>query len=185
MRPHASTMDPSVRRIQPNGGRALVQILQRHGTVVRAACCTLAVVVGLTGTVRAGQRPVDTPSPLRSQAVAILPFTNISDAAADQWFGAGIAETLATDLHRAAGITVIDGRAFKRALQARTGTESDAVDEAMALRICRELGATWLIAGGYQRVADRVRITAWLLAVDTGAVVHAVNVDGLAEDLFG
>ena len=83
--------------------------------MVRDACCTLAVVVGLTGTVQAGQRPVDTPLPLRSQTVAILPFVNISDAAADQWFGTGIAETLATDLQRAAGITVIHGEALTRA----------------------------------------------------------------------
>ena len=153
--------------------------------MVRDACCALAVVVGLTGTVQAGQRPVDTPLPLRSQTVAILPFVNISDAAADQWFGTGIAETLATDLQRAAGITVIHGEALTRALRARTGADPEAVDEAVVLGICRELGATQLIAGAYQRLGDRVRITARLLAVETGAVVHTVKVDGVVGDLFG
>ena len=153
--------------------------------MVRDACCTLAVVVGLTGTVQAGQRPVDTPLPLRSQTVAILPFVNISDAAADQWFGTGIAETLATDLQRAAGITVIHGEALTRALRARTGADPEAVDEAVVLGICRELGATQLIAGAYQRLGDRLRITARLLAVETGAVVHTVKVDGVVGDLFG
>ena len=50
--------------------------------------------------------------------------------------------------------------------------------------MCRELGATWLIVGGYQRVANRLRITARLLAVDTGAVVHTVKIDGTVEEFF-
>ena len=96
----------------------------------------------------------------------------------------GIAETLASDLQRAPGVTVMYREVLRRALRARTEVDLDVVDEAAALQLCRELGATWLIAGGYQRVGDRLRITARLVAVDTGAVVHTVKVDGTVEELF-
>ena len=60
----------------------------------------------------------------------------------------------------------------------------DVAAEEAALRICRALGTTWLISGAYQRVDDRVRITARVLAVETGAVVDTLKVDGVLEDLF-
>ena len=154
---------------------------------VRAICCASVAVVLSVGTVQAGQRAIDAVPPARSQTVAVLPFVNLSRADADRWIGVGIAETLASDLQQAPGVTVMDREALRRTQQARTlvgEVDLDVVDEVAALRLCRELGVTWLIAGGYQRVGDRLRITARLVAVDTGAVVHTVKVDGTVEELF-
>ena len=150
-------------------------------TGVRAICCALVAVVLSVGTVQAGQRAIDAVPPARSQTVVVLPFINLSRAAADRWIGVGIAETLTADLQGAPGIAVLDREALRGA---GTGADADVVDDVAALRICRELGATWLIAGGYQRVGDRLRITARLVAVETGAVVHAVKVDGTVWELF-
>ncbi len=137
----------------------------------------------LAGTVLAGQTSPDAASAL-VQTVAILPFANISGAGVDQWVGDGIAETLAFDLQQAPGLDVLFGGALERVLRARAGAGEDLTDEVRTLNMCRELGATWLIVGGYQRVANRLRITARLLAVDTGAVVHTVKIDGTVEELF-
>ena len=153
-------------------------------TGVRGACYGLAVLAMLTGTVQAGQRTLDATPPIRSQTVAVLPFANISGADVDQWIGVGIAETLASDLSKVPGIRVINREIVSWARWARTAGDPTAVDEAAALQLCRELGATWLIAGGYQRVGDRLRITSRLVAVETGAVVHSVKVDGTMEELF-
>ena len=43
---------------------------------------------------------------------------------------------------------------------------------------------SWLVRGGYQRLADRIRLTAELLDAKTGRVEHAATVDGTMPDLF-
>ena len=42
----------------------------------------------------------------------------------------------------------------------------------------------WLVRGGYQRLADRIRLTAELLDAGTGRVEHAATLDGTMSDLF-
>ena len=165
----------------PRLKRTVAMKVRLSDTGVRAICCALVSVVLSVGTVQAGQRAIDTVPPARSQMVAVLPFTNISRAAADRWIGTGIAETLTADLQGTPGIAVLDREALRGA---GAGGDADVVDDVTALRICRELGATWLIAGGYQRVGDRLRITARLVAVATGAVAHTLTVDGTVGELF-
>src|SRR5262249_49357404 len=60
-----------------------------------------------------------------------------------------------------------------------TGGETE-----LATRLGREVGARWVVTGGYQRLKDVVRITARVTDVGTGDVVTTVKVDGSLEDLF-
>jgi TolB-like protein len=142
---------------------------------IRGACCCLAALVILTVTVQGVQRAVDAVRPTLNQTVCVRAFDNLSRVQADQWIGSGIRETLASDLQTVYGIEVMEG--FGRTL-------TDGTDDGVTLGICRELGAVWLIAGGYQREGDRVRITTRLVAVETGVVSHAFTVDGTVGELF-
>ena len=153
--------------------------------LVRHMCCGLAVLVVLTGAVEGGQRTVDAAPPTRSPTVGILPFANLSRAQPDQWIGSGIAETLASDLPRRYGVAVLAREVFGPVLSGRTDVGRDVATPEAALDICRALGATWLIVGAYQRVDDRVRVTARVLAVESGAVVATLTTDGILGDLFG
>ena len=47
-----------------------------------------------------------------------------------------------------------------------------------------DVGGLWVISGGYQRLGDRMRITAQVVEVATATVVHTTTVDGTATDLF-
>ena len=93
--------------------------------------------------------------------VAVATFTNVSGTAEDAWFGAGIAETLAASLE-SEGVTV---------LRAAGGAGP------------RD-GARWTIGGGYQRLGDRLRITARLADAATGTVARTAIVDGEVAELF-
>ena len=95
------------------------------------------------------------------QGVAVHVFANVSGTAADAWFGAGIAETLSAALE-SNGIPVLRGAAG--------GPPAD--------------GARWTISGGYQRLEERLRITARLADTSTGAVVRTAIVDGAVAELF-
>ena len=48
----------------------------------------------------------------------------------------------------------------------------------------RLLGTRWIVKGGYQRVGDRMRITARVVEVATAMVVHTAIVDGTVTELF-
>ena len=120
-------------------------------------------------------------------ALAVAPFVNISAEAADDWIGTGIAETVSADLERLDEVSVVGREALLNEISAAgpdpgwTGT-GDA--ERVVREASRRLGAAWLVAGGYQRMGDRMRITARLVDTDTGAVAAGVKVDGAFEDLF-
>ena len=116
---------------------------------------------GMRGPGHASQAPSGTaPGAGASGAgVAITGFANVSGTAGDDWFGAGIAETLASSLE-SEGLPVL-----------RAGGEP------------RDR-ARWTIGGGYQRLGERLRITARLADTSTGTVVRTAIVDGAVAELF-
>ena len=107
--------------------------------------------------------------PRPGDRVAVVPFVNISGLAEDDWIGAGFAETVAVDLERVANLAAVDADEGRGLLPREVG---------------RLLGTPWVVSGAYQRVGDRVRITARLVHVDTGMVARTANVTGRLRELF-
>ena len=115
-----------------------------------------------------------------AESVIVVPFTNISGAAADDWIGAGIVETLRVDL-QALGMSVLQTGAESGTATPRVG----GVDVGDAAADWAErLGARWVVAGGYQRLSGQLRITARLVDVGSGVALHTVKVDGAIDDIF-
>jgi tetratricopeptide (TPR) repeat protein/predicted Ser/Thr protein kinase len=115
-------------------------------------------------------------------SVAVMTFSNITREPADDWIGTGIAETVSSDLKNIHGLTII-GRA--RVYDALRNLSTDAhLKDSLAIDIGHRLGATWVVVGGYQRIGDRVRITANFVEVATGEVRRTVKVDGRIDDIF-
>ena len=166
------------------GFRGSIRSLGRRVDRRRAGLLTV-VVAGLTIAPAAFAQPVSTIGgqevavPLR--VIAVAPFANISRQPADDWIGAGIAETVVGDLARLDGVLVIALPAFGSL--ALASTTLDGSDQAARDR-GRQLGATWLITGGYQRVGDQLRTTARIVDVDTGAVRARTTLDGAFSNLF-
>ena len=117
-----------------------------------------------------------------SGSVAVIPFTNISGNPADDWIGDGIAETVMADLESLAELTVIARERMQAVSDGGRGTE---LDEGAALALGRELGARWIVTGGYQRLGDQLRITARLVGTQSGLVARTVKVDGRLDEIFG
>ena len=115
------------------------------------------------------------------RTVVVVPFANISTAEEDDWLGRGIAESVVAELSQREDIRVLDPRRVRAAFD-RARVELGSAAE--VLRVCRELGADFLVTGGYQRVGDRVRVTARVVEVQRGAIVTSTTVDGVLDDLF-
>ncbi len=135
-----------------------------------------------SGAVRAAQ---SAPAAVADDSVAITVFSNISGAAPDDWIGTGIVDALAADLEGAGGVSVVGRQAVSGAI-AQLSAEGRSVEatEETAVAAGRLLGAQWVISGGYQRLGDRMRITARVVEVATATVVHTAIVDGTVTDLF-
>ena len=130
--------------------------------------------------------PITTPLVAASQnraareavtSVAVLVFSNITGDAADDWMGVGIAETVSSGLGGIGGLMVI------RTGPSETGTRT-ASDIESPIAIAQALDARWVVSGAYQRLGDRMRITAGLTHVETTVVVQSAIVDGTVDELF-
>jgi TolB-like protein len=109
--------------------------------------------------------------------LAVADFDNLSTDPADNWIGSGMAESLSADLSRVAGLQVV---ARERWLKARA-TAGDSGD---ALSVAQALGTRWLLAGGFQRLGPRLRLTARVADVASSQVVWADKVDSGIEEIF-
>jgi serine/threonine protein kinase/tetratricopeptide (TPR) repeat protein len=125
-----------------------------------------------------------TVAPLLENAVAVMTFQNITKEAADDWIGSGIAETVTADLKKVRGISVIGRERVFEVLKNIGSGQLNESDDSLVIEIGRRSGAAWIIAGGYQRIADLIRITARVVTVATGGLLKSVKIDGKISDIF-
>src|SRR3981189_1955550 len=108
----------------------------------------------------AGREPRDTsnlPAQYRTAIVGVLPFANRSDSA-DEYFSDGLTEDL---------IHALSLQSFYRVLS-RNSTFSFKGRNLSARLIAREIDATYLIQGSVRRAGTKIRVTAELIAPESG-----------------
>jgi serine/threonine protein kinase/tetratricopeptide (TPR) repeat protein len=141
---------------------------------------------GQSGSARSGSggfgaRPF---SPRAEKSVAVLRFNNVTKSPEDDWLGVGIAETVTADLKNVEGMTVIGRELIYEALRRWNAENHTDFDEKFATRVGSEVGARWIIGGGYQRIGEMLRITARFVEVATGEVLKTVKIDGRMSEVF-
>ncbi|MGH9767013.1 MAG: TPR end-of-group domain-containing protein, partial [Blastocatellia bacterium] len=123
-------------------------------------------------------------TPRAEKSVAVLRFNNVTRSPEDDWLGVGIAETVTADLKKVEGMTVIGRELIYEVLRRWSAENQTEFDEKFATRVGREVGARWIIGGGYQRLGEMLRITARFVEVATGEVVKTVKIDGRMSEVF-
>ena len=118
--------------------------------------------------------------------VAVLRFTNITGQPADDWIAAGLAETVTSDLKHLHAVTVIGTEQVADTLQRLEGDDARGRngERDLAIRLGRQLGATCILTGGYQRQGNALRVTARFVDVPTGTVTKTVRLDGDMTRIF-
>lgn len=107
-------------------------------------------------------------------SIAVLPFTNMSGSADEEYFADGIAEDIITELSRF-------GRLFVIARNTSFTYRGRSVD---VQAVARQLGVHFVLEGSVRRAANRVRITAQLIEAGSGAHVWAERYDDVVDDVF-
>ena len=114
--------------------------------------------------------------------LAVTQFVNISGVPAEDWIGAGIAETIAAEFEGRSSVQSLRREQIQAA--PRVLAAPGAAADSDMVEVGRTVGARWVVGGAYQRLGERMRITARLVDVRTGAVAAATVVDGAVDDLF-
>lgn len=134
-----------------------------------AAVAMIAIIIGLVGYTQMYPRRLGPEAPV----VAVLPLTNSSGDASNDYLGAGLAESLITSLASVPKVTVLSRSAVEE-------TRSQNPDRASFVR---SLDASYIVTGSVQAVADQLRVTLNLERPDA-SVAWGETVQGPARDLF-
>jgi TolB-like protein len=112
--------------------------------------------------------------PLNRPFIAVLPFNNLSDDPRLEYFADGVAEEIITGLSRVKELFVI----------ARNSSFIYKGRSADVKMIGRDLGARYVVEGSVRKTGDRVRLTARLIAAETGVHLWADTYDRRLDDVF-
>ena len=154
---------------------------KRRGAMIVAGVAIAAILI--LGVVWKVQSPTkDRTSPSEDAAlampsgtaIAVLPFTNMSGDPREDYFSDGLTEDIITELARFRELHVL----------ARNTTfqyKGQAVD---IQTLGRKLGASYVLEGSVRKSSNRVRITAQLIDVATGAHIWVERYDRELRDIF-
>ena len=119
--------------------------------------------------------PASSPMPLPDKpSIAVLPFTNMSGDAEQEYFADGIVEDITTALSRFPSLFVI-------ARNSSFTYKGRAVD---MRQVGHELGVRYILEGSVRKVGRRVRITGQLVQAEAGTHVWAERYDRDFGDIF-
>lgn len=138
-------------------------------SAVVAGAVLMAIIIGLTVRLQLNATRTATGAPV----VAVLPLQNMSGDSANDYLGAGLAESLITSLAAAPNVTVLSRSAVEESRQQHPGRAG----------FVQALDATYVVTGSVQTVADRLRVTLNLERPDA-SVAWGRTVEGPTRDLF-
>jgi TolB-like protein len=107
-------------------------------------------------------------------SVAVLPFTNMSGDAEQDYFADGMVEDIITALSHIRWLFVI----ARNSSFTYKGRAND------VKQVGRELGVRYVLEGSVRKAANRVRITGQLVDAETGGHLWAERYEGALDDVF-
>ncbi len=153
--------------------------LLRYRWVVLAV--VIGIVAGAIWRIYLSPTPIEVASvdrmkyPLPEKpSIAVLPFVNMSEDPKQEFFCNGITEEIITALSRIPGLFVI----------ASYSTFAYKGKAVKAKQVSEELGVRYVLEGGVQKSADRIRITAQLIDALKGHHLWAERYDRDLKDIF-
>ena len=111
---------------------------------------------------------------MKTKAIVVLPFNNISAEPENEYFSDGLTEELIMNLSRLKDMRVVS----RTSSMQYKGTQKGIKD------IGRELGVRYIIEGSVRKFQDNLRITAQLIDVETDRQLWAETYKGNLADVF-
>ncbi|MBV8569390.1 MAG: winged helix-turn-helix domain-containing protein, partial [Acidobacteriaceae bacterium] len=144
----------------------------RWGALAVSIVAVAALFIGLSSS-RLRRRVLGIGAP-RIQSLAVIPLTNLSGDAAQEYFSDGMTDALITELAQIGSIRVIS----------RTSSMQYNQTKKSLPEIARELNVDGIVEGTVQRSGDRVRISAQLIHGPTDKHLWANSYERDVRDVF-
>ena len=121
------------------------------------------------------KRKIDTVAPVApKKSIALLPFENLSEDKANEYFADGIQEEILTRLSRVADLKVIS----------RTSTQRYKNTAEPMAEIAKQLGVANILEGSVRKAANRVRVHVQLIDAENDSHLWAERYDRELTDIF-
>jgi adenylate cyclase len=120
------------------------------------------------------RHPAQPPATFRGPAICVLPFSNLSDDAQQEYFSDGITEDIITDLSKVSALFVV-------ARDTAFTFKGKSID---MTQLARQLSVSHVLGGSVRKAGNRVRITAQLTHGATGGQIWAERYDRDLDDIF-
>jgi serine/threonine-protein kinase len=155
--------------------RAMRWLRTITGSTETGATTTAPNVSGSTSLSREiHETPLTSMGDTDRKSVAILPFKNLSKDAASGFYEFSLADAVITELARVRSLVVRPSSAIIK-------YQDSAIDPRDA---GRELSVNAVLAAGFLRAGDRMRVTAQLLDVASGDILWSDRIDSDAQDII-
>jgi TolB-like protein/class 3 adenylate cyclase/Flp pilus assembly protein TadD len=112
---------------------------------------------------------------VREKSIAVLPFENLSEEKANEFFADGVQDEILTNLARIADLKVISRTSV---MHYKSGVARNLQE------IGQQLGVAHALEGGVQRLGNRVRVNAQLVDVRSDRLLWAETYDRDLADVF-
>ena len=119
-------------------------------------------------------QPEPMPAPPDKPSIAVLAFNNMSGDPEQEYFSDGISEDIITDLSKLSELHVI----------ARNSSFTYKGKPVDVKQVGRDLGVRYALEGSVRKAGNRVRVTAQLIDVASGAHIWADRFDRDLTDIF-
>lgn len=159
-----------IRTLPKRGFRFVGEVTTRSGIGETSSLNGIASISVVSGTTPAPTPPGTNGRP----AVAVLPFSNLSDDLEGDHYADGITQDITTALAKHRSLLVI-ARSSAFAFKHHDGDMRD---------IGRELGADYLVEGSFHKVGQHVRVTAHLVEREAGCLIWADRFDRELGGIF-
>jgi TolB-like protein/tetratricopeptide (TPR) repeat protein len=173
--PQGVVVTPSFRAAEPLEGEEPGRVVVQARPALLAGMFGAGMVVALVGFgAYSALHPVELVRGETIEAVAVLPFTDLSEEQDRQHIGEGIAEELISRL----------GRLGELRVAARTSSFELREAGASLTEMGRKLNVEAVVDGTIRREGDRLRVTVELVDVASGFQIWAHRYDRTVDDIF-
>jgi DNA-binding winged helix-turn-helix (wHTH) protein/TolB-like protein/Flp pilus assembly protein TadD len=137
---------------------------------VAAAVTSAALVAGI-GVWMSTRSDVIPGAPLAGKSrVAVLPFENLTSNQADDWLAAAFSESLTSALQDVETLVPVSRDRIVELYRRQGIRDAAAIDAGALRRVTEALNVRYVVHGSYQKLGDRIRVSARLVTADNGAI---------------
>ena len=172
--PAESDSDPHASRSQERLSEA------RRRTLLAIGAAALSLLLITAGTFLAGRRAANASLPAASgrPVVAITMIQNVRGDPTVTWLQEGFKQMIAADLSRSGAVEVVAPSRVRDVAERAQLDGHGKLTTDDALRLAREVGATWVVSGGVTRGEDLYVLDVGLRDVATGKLIRLFTVTG-------